>query len=605
MGDMVRPADWRVRLGCAAGVAAFADVWGWVMKRSGKVIGMAAALALLAVGQARAQQSGVQGGVQGDWSATLTVAPTSTLHLAFHVKATAGGLTATMDSLDQGVRDLPLADVQESPGHLSFDAPTLGGRYVGVWDAKANGYVGEWSQGGSHWPLILLHSQAAAPSPVVPGLDGAWDGALDVGATGKLRLILTLSTTAGGTIGALQSLDQGGAQVPLSAITRDGARVKLEAKAIGGVFEGDLSADGKTLTGQWTQGGRSLPLTLNLRSPGAAAPVAYKRPQQPRPPYPYRAVEVGYDNPAGHNHLAGTLTLPKGAGPFPVALLITGSGLQDRDETVLGHKPFLVLADYLARRGVAVLRVDDRTMGGSTGDVTHATSADFATDVEAGVAFLKTRPEIDPRKIGLIGHSEGGMIAPMVTVQDPSVAWIVLMAGPGTPGEQLLIKQGRLIRAAMGMTPTAAATADELNAKVFAVIRSSKDGTEAHDKGKAILLAAGLTDAAAESAAGPATTDWFRFFFDYDPAPTLAKVRVPILAIDGSLDLQVPPQEDLAAIKAATRGNHDVTTIELPGLNHLFQEAKTGAPSEYQTIEQTLSPTALKVMGDWIEAHTR
>jgi pimeloyl-ACP methyl ester carboxylesterase len=264
-----------------------------------------------------------------------------------------------------------------------------------------------------------------------------------------------------------------------------------------------------------------------------------------------------------------------------------------------------VLADYLTRRGVAVLRVDDRTIGGSTGDVLHATSADFATDVEAGVAFLKTRPEIDHRKIGLIGHSEGGMIAPIVAVKDPAVAWIVLMAGPGIAGDTLLAEQGRLIRIAMGMTPEAVAKAGQLNAKLFAAVKSSKTEKEAHDRSKAILLAAGMTDAAAEAAAGQVSSDWFRFFFNYDPAPTLARVHVPILAIDGSLDLQVPPKEDLAAIKAATLGNPDVTTVELPGLNHLFQTAKTGAPSEYQTIEETLSPTALKVMGDWIEAHTR
>ncbi|MHB8283329.1 MAG: alpha/beta hydrolase family protein [Caulobacteraceae bacterium] len=557
-------------------------------------------MALSLGGQAKAQ-----GALQGDWAATLTVTPGSTLHLAFHVKASDSGLTATMDSLDQGVRDLPLTHVEGDPGRLAFDAPTLGGRYDGVWDPKADGYVGEWSQGGGKWPLTLLHSQAIAPGHAAQGLDGIWDGALDVGAIGKLRLIFTLSTTSLGATGDLQSIDQSPARIPLSGVSRDGAKVRLEVKSISGVFEGVLSADGKVLSGQWTQGGRPLPLSLTLRPPGAVGPVAYKRPQQPKPPYPYRAVEVGYDNPAGHNHLAGTLTLPQGAGTFAVALLITGSGLQDRDETILGHKPFLVLADYLTRRGIAVLRVDDRTMGGSTGDVVHATSADFATDVEAGVAFLKTRPEIDPREIGLIGHSEGGMIAPMVAVRDPAVAWIVLMAGPGLPGDQLLTKQGRLIRTAMGVPPEAAAKADALNAKVFAVIRSSKDSTEARDKGKAILIAGGMTDAAADGALGPAASDWFRFFFNYDPAPTLAKVRVPILAIDGSLDLQVPPQEDLAAIKAATRRNPDVTTVELPGLNHLFQEAKTGAPSEYQTLEQTLSPTALKVMGDWIEAHTR
>jgi pimeloyl-ACP methyl ester carboxylesterase len=571
------------------------------MRRSNKLAGITTVLTLMAAGG----QAFAQSGATGDWLGTLTTAPTAVLHLAVHVKTAEGRLIGTMDSLDQGANDLPLANVDDRNAQLAFDAPQIGGHYVGAWNFKAKGYVGEWSQGAGKWPLTLVHGEVMAKHSVVQGLDGTWDGALDVGPTGKLRLIITVSTASSGTVGNLQSIDQGPGFLSLSGIGHDGANVRFEVQSIGGVFEGALSPDGKTLSGQWTQGGRPLPLSLTRRAPGAAAPVAYKRPQQPKPPYPYRTLEVGYDNPAGHNHLAGALTLPEGPGPFPVALLITGSGLQDRDETLLGHKPFLVLADYLTRRGIAVLRVDDRTMGGSTGDVLHATSADFATDVEAGVAFLKARPEIDRQKIGLIGHSEGGMIAPMVAVKDPDVAWIVLMAGPGIPGDTLLAEQGRLIGVATGMTPQAAAKIGELNAKVFAAVKASKDGKEAHDKSKAILVAAGMTDAAAEAAAGPVSSDWFRFFFNYDPAPTLARVRVPILAMDGSLDLQVPPKQDLAAIKAATLGNPDVTTIELPGLNHLFQTAKTGAPSEYQTIEETLSPTALKVMGNWIEAHTR
>jgi pimeloyl-ACP methyl ester carboxylesterase len=564
------------------------------------VAGFLGALGFLMAGHAAAQA----GGARGDWVGAVTVKSGAVSHLAFHIEAGASGLTGTMEALDQGLADLPLTQVEAKDGHLAFEAPTIGAHYAGAWDAAAGGYVGQWSRGATTLPLTLVHGPTPS-HPVVTGLDGAWDGALDVGALGKLRLVFTISTGSTGTVGNLRSVDQGGFPGALTSIVHDGTKVTFEIKAIGGVFEGDLSADGQTLTGQWTQSGRTFPLTLTRRAAGAAGPAAYARPQLPKPPFPYRSVEVGYDNPAGHNHLAGTLTLPQGAGPFPAALLITGSGLQDRDETVAGHKPFLVLADYLSRRGIAVLRVDDRTMGGSTGDVVHATSADFATDVEAGVAFLKTRPEIDAKKIGLIGHSEGGMIAPMVAVKDPHVAWIVLMAGPGIPGDRLLTEQGRLIALAMGVAPDIVARNGALNAKVYAAIKNAKDAREAHDQAKALLIAAGLSDAAAEAAVAPAATDWFRFFFNYDPAPTLAKVRVPILAIDGSLDLQVPPKEDLAAIKAATSANPDVTTLELPGLNHLFQTARTGAPSEYQSIEETVSPAALKVIGDWIEAHTR
>ncbi len=565
-----------------------------------RLAGFAAVLTFLAGGPVMAQT----GSAQGDWLGSLTAKTGTVFHLAFRIKSGAAGLTGTMEAIDQGLSDVPLAKVEAADGHLSFDAASIDAHFAGAWDEAAKGYVGEWRRGGVALPLTLVHGPAPS-HPVVTGLDGAWDGALDVGALGKLRLVFTIATGSTGTVGNIRSIDQGGFPAAITAIRRDGAKVKFEIESIGGVFEGVLAADGKTLTGQWTQAGRPFALTLARRAAGAPGPAAYARPQLPKPPFPYRSVEVGYDNPAGHNHLAGTLTLPQGAGPFPAALLITGSGLQDRDETVAGHKPFLVIADYLTRRGIAVLRVDDRTIGGSTGDVVHATSADFATDVAAGVAFLKTRPEIDAKKIGLIGHSEGGMIAPMVAAKDPAVAWIVLMAGPGIPGDTLLVEQGRLIALAMGAPPATVAKNSELNAKVYAAIKDSKDTGEAHDKAKALLIAAGMTDSAAEAAVAPAASDWFRFFFNYDPAPTLAKVRVPILAIDGSLDLQVPPTEDLAAIKAATAKNPDVTTLELPGLNHLFQTAKTGAPSEYQTIEETFSPAALKVIGDWIKAHSQ
>jgi len=554
----------------------------------------------LMVGQAAAQTPDPQ----GDWLGTLTVRPGAALHLAIHVKSSQGALTGSIDSLDQGVSDLSLGDVKAAAGHLSFNVPKIAAEFRGDWDASINAYVGQWGQGSQHWPLTLVHGRAA-PRPVVAGLDGAWDGALDVGALGKLRLTFSVSTGPDGTVGALRSIDQGSGPAPLTLIRRDGPKVRFEVSAISGVFEGDLSPDGKTLTGHWTQGDQALPLNLVKRAPGSVGPVAYKRTQQPKAPYPYRSLEVGYDNPIGHNHLAGTLTLPDGPGPFPAALLITGSGLQARDETLLGHKPFLVLADYLTRRGLAVLRIDDRTMGGSTGDVIHATSADFATDVEAGVIFLASHKDIDHGKIGLIGHSEGGMIAPMVAVHDPTVAWIVLMAGPGIPGAKLLAEQGRLISLAAGQSPEAAAKASASNARIYAAVASAKDAAEAKKKSRPLLLNAGMSEVDADAALSQLSSDWFRFFLKYDPAPMLSKVRIPILAIDGALDLQVPPREDLDAIRAASAKNPDVTTLELPRLNHLFQTARTGAPSEYQDIEETLSPTALQVIGDWIEAHTR
>ena len=336
----------------------------------------------------------------------------------------------------------------------------------------------------------------------------------------------------------------------------------------------------------------------------------------PKKPYPYREVEVSYPNKSAGISLAGTLTLPPGPGPFPAVVLITGSGAQDRDESLMGHKPFLVLADYLTRRGVAVLRSDDRGVGGSTGDHTKATSADFATDAEAAVAFLKAQKGINPAKIGLMGHSEGGLIAPIVAAKDPKgVAFLVLLAGPGVPGDEILALQSVLMMKAAGMD---AKTVDESSAvakKMYAAIRTEKDEAAAQKALEAIAKASLATlspddlkklgpdpMAAVQAQFKTLQSPWFRYFLTYDPRPTLAKVKCPVLAINGEKDLQVAPGQNLLEIAKAlkTAGNRDVTTRELPGLNHLFQSSKTGSIAEYATIEETFNPEALKLIGDWI-----
>lgn len=348
------------------------------------------------------------------------------------------------------------------------------------------------------------------------------------------------------------------------------------------------------------------------------------RPQEPKKPYPYLEEEVRFSSLKPGPSFAGTLTRPKGDGPFPAVLLITGSGQQNRDEELAGHKPFLVIADDLTRRGIAVLRVDDRGVGGTTGDMKTATSEDLVDDALAGVAFLKSRPDIDARRIGLIGHSEGGMIAPMAAVRSSDVAFIVLLAGPGVRGRDIVVEQASLIQAAGGASPTmlkgsrafqeqmldiamsepdraaAAAKMHELWTKVLEDVERS---TELSDAEKATLK---LSNGQIRQQIAALTTPWMRYFLAYDPAPVLRQVRVPVLALNGSLDLQVPAEENLRAIREALTagGNEDHTEIELPGLNHLFQTAKTGSPTEYATIEETISPNALQVMGEWIVART-
>jgi pimeloyl-ACP methyl ester carboxylesterase len=448
----------------------------------------------------------------------------------------------------------------------------------------------------------MTTSFAAAAS--ASSIDGDWDGALQVNAI-KLRMALHIETVAGATTGTMKSIDPGGAMMTLSNVTLDGDKVSFAISQVGASYQGALTAGGQSMSGTFTQGGNALPLAFTRRAPGAGEPVL-NRPQEPHPPYPYRTEDVVYDG-AGDVKLAGTLTMPESGGPFAAVILIAGSGPHDRDEAIFGHKPFLVLADYLTRHGIAVLRSDKRGIGKSTGDFRTATSEDFANDVESAVAYLKTRPEIDPKKIGLLGHSEGGLIAPMVAAKDHSVAFIVLMAGPGLRGDAIITAQRRLIAQAMGMPADKIASGDAVEQKILDAAMQPGSDDEVKARVRA-LLAEAEPQAPAAALDGQATavaTPWFRFFLAYDPAPTLKQVHCPVLALNGSKDLQVPPTEDLAAIKAALAGNPDVTTIELPGLNHLFQTAKTGAPTEYGDIEETIAPAALETITTWIEKHTK
>jgi pimeloyl-ACP methyl ester carboxylesterase len=313
--------------------------------------------------------------------------------------------------------------------------------------------------------------------------------------------------------------------------------------------------------------------------------------------------------------LAGTLTLPRCKAPLPAVILITGSGAQNRNEELMGHKPFLLLADYLARQGIAALRVDDRGVGGSTGSILDATNENFAADVLAGIDFLKRRKEINPKQIGLIGHSEGGLVAPAVAAQSRDVAFIVLLAGTGLPGEEILYLQGALILKANGAGAQAVAKQRALQEMMFTVLKQEKDNAAARKKLReefdkqtpaASEAERAQTWQALEGQFTLILSPWFRHLLSYDPRPALAAVKCPVLALNGENDLQVPVTENLREIEAALKraANKDVTIVRLPGLNHLFQTSATGSPSEYGKIEETFAPAALKIIGDWILKRT-
>ena len=446
-------------------------------------------------------------------------------------------------------------------------------------------------------------------------IEGIWEGKLKIPG-GELRVVFKISKNPDGTLTAtLDSPDQGATDIPIEEVIFKDNTLHLEVKSAGSVFEGNVSEDFLVIEGEWKWSGQSVPLIVNRIDKA----IEILRPQEPKKPYPYIEEEAIYENKEAGITLAGTLTLLPGKSSFPAVLLITGSGPQDRNETVFGHRPFLVLADYLTCQGIAVLRVDDRGVGESTGDFSQATSEDFASDVLAGIEYLKTCKEIDAKKIGLIGHSEGGLIAPMVAIKSSDVAFIVLMAGTGLPGEEILYLQGALISRAMGVNEEDIIKNRQFNEKIFSVIKEEKDKKNAEERLRQMFMEdwEKVSDEEKEKIGDPEVylnaqlqsllSPWLKFFLTYDPKPTLSKVKCPVLAINGEKDLQVPPKENLSAIEEAlvAGGNKNFTVKELPGLNHLFQTAQTGVPSEYAKIEETISPVAFKIVGDWILEQTK
>lgn len=452
---------------------------------------------------------------------------------------------------------------------------------------------------------LLVGTLALASLAAAQAIEGTWLGTLTAGPV-KMRLALKIGRAADGSLSAtLDSIDQGAKDLAIDSIQLDGQTLKFEMKRLQAGFQGAGSPDGQEFAGQWTQAGSSLPLVFRRTE---KAPVL-KRPQEPSPPFPYSAEDVVYENPKAGVNLAGTLTLPRVKGPFPAVLLISGSGPQDRDESVMGHRPFLVVADHLTRRGIAVLRCDDRGVGKSTGRFAGATSTDFAEDAMAGVDYLKRRPEIDPKQIGLAGHSEGGIIAPMVAAKSPQIAFVVLLAGPGVTGEEILYRQGTLLLKASGAGADAIAEQRKTQEQMFALLKRESDPETLRVKAGEVLgrLPAAARQAQLQMFLSPLSQKWFRQFLTYDPRPALGQLKCPVLAITGELDLQVDPEQNLPAIAAALKagGNRDYTTLKLPKLNHLFQTARTGAVAEYSEIEETFAPAALETVSGWILKRTR
>lgn len=437
-------------------------------------------------------------------------------------------------------------------------------------------------------------------------ITGKWNGVLKVQGV-QLRLVFNITKTTNGYSATMDSPDQGAKDIPVTTTEFKDAKLKIAIPNLALQYNATLKNN--MLDGTFTQGMLSVPLKMSRKK---VAKTAIERYQNPKKPYPYKSEEVIFSNKKHNISLAGTLTLPRNKKHFPTVILISGSGAQNRDEELLGHKPFLVLSDYLTRQGIAVLRFDDRGTAKSEGDFKSATSADFATDVEAAFLYLQSRKDIDKNNIGLIGHSEGGIIAPMVANNNKDIAFVILLAAPGINGLKNSLLQSRYIGKASGLSNAVLDKNEAINAKTLKLITDNNNQQKLKTDLTNLLrdmlkkypnITAGKSqNEYIEAQLQQLTTPWLQYYLKYNPAFALEQLKCPILALNGAKDTQVPAKENIEAIKNALQksGNKQVNIKIFPKLNHLFQECNTGLPAEYGTIKQTFSPTALQTISIWI-----
>ena len=549
------------------------------------------------------------GGFDGEWEGVLHVGQ-GELKLVLHLGGEKDGeFRAKLDSPEQSVYGMEATSASHDQNNLRFEISPVGASFEGKLGTDGRTISGTWKQGGETIPLVLSRRSASPggrrPTNAISPLEGTWQGAFQNGNM-RFRLQLHIShDEAKKLAGTFDSLDQAVNGMPMSKLSEQNGKVHFEIDMVSGIYEGTLNAARNAITGKWTQNQDSVALEFK-RSDEV---LELRRPQNPTKPYPYKEEEVTFASQNGAAQLSGTLTIPQGAGPFPAALLISGSGPQNRDEFLAGHRPFLVIADYLTRKGVAVLRYDKRGIGKSTGDFSAATTREFAADAESALGYLKTRKEVSPGKTGTLGHSEGALIAPILGAEG-GVAWIVLLAGPAQTGERIMLAQSQAIASTAGMPAAQVAQSLDFDKKAYALVREEKDQTLLEKKIAAMVVSSGVAESQVPASVAAQihmlSSPWFRYFLDYDPLPALQKVKCPLLALNGEKDLQVSAKDNLPLIQKALEdaGNNDVTTKSLAELNHLFQHAESGTPTEYGAIEETISPEVLQMIADWIRKHS-
>jgi len=449
-------------------------------------------------------------------------------------------------------------------------------------------------------------------------IEGNWEGRLTVG-NNSLRLVFHLKKDSAGFSGSMDSPDQGAKNIPLSKVEFRNDSLLMEIASIGGKASGKFLND-STFSGRWSQG---MGFPLNLKK--VVDPVTASRPQTPKPPFPYKSEDVVYFNKDKSIQYGATITIPEGEGPFPALILITGSGQQNRDEELVGHKPFAVIADYLTRQGYVVLRVDDRGIGQTTGDVKSATSKDFAADVNVGLDYLKGRKEVATNKIGMLGHSEGGMIAQMVAAERPDISFVVSLAGPGQKIIDLMVDQNRAVLLAGGVSKENVEDYLKLYKLLVPVIINAPSDSMArmaatvvfsrwmqNTPKETVIKTTGVSneneiEKFVNSFAATMRSPWFSYFLKYDPAPYIEKMKAKTLVLNGDKDIQVLSQPNLAGWRAALvkSGVKKYDIIELKGLNHLFQHCNTCSLLEYGQLEETIAPEVLDAIGTWLKANVQ
>lgn len=450
---------------------------------------------------------------------------------------------------------------------------------------------------------------------------GDWSGKIDIHGNQIPILFHFYKDSTGALDGRWGSPKQNANNLPFSQINMEGDSLHLDIKMISGSYEGKF-VNRDSIAGIWRQGGVQLSLNFS-RYKNAVVFMAPKRPQTPQPPFGYKSDNIEYSNADNTISYGATLTMPhetKKNQTFPVVILITGSGKQDRDETLFDHKSFAVIADYLTKNGIAVLRVDDRGMGKTTGNYDTSSSQDFAKDVEAGIQYLLSRKEVDRKHIGLIGHSEGGLIATMAATENKNVSFIVMLAGPGVPGMSVVDYQNELpmekagikkeiiqkfldLHHALIKDAISILNKDDYKNKVAESYKAWKEKQSAETLNTLIKGADEQVISGLQKQYSPFHSKWWRFFLTYDPAKDLQKLSIPVLALNGEKDAQVDPKINLPAIEAALKKSKskNFKTVEMPGLNHLFQHCSKCTIGEYGELEETFSPEALKIMSDWIK----